>query len=97
MSKESNVGKPRYTEGFKEQMIALVRSGRKPVELAKEFGCHATTIQYWVRRATYKQEKLSADERQELLRLRKRLRQVEEERDILAKATAWFADKSHSV
>jgi transposase len=37
---------------------------------------------------------LSATERQELVELRRRLKQVQMERDILAKATAWFAGKS---
>lgn len=37
---------------------------------------------------------LSVAERQELIELRRRLRQVQMERDILAKATAWFASKS---
>jgi transposase len=97
MSKASETKKRRYSESFKEQIVSLVRSGRKPVELAKEFGCHATTIHYWLSSATSGQEKLSIDERQELLRLRKELRQVKEERDILAKATAWFAEKSQSV
>ncbi|MDO8778251.1 MAG: hypothetical protein Q7K57_57955 [Burkholderiaceae bacterium] len=35
---------------------------------------------------------LSANERQELIELRRKLRQVQMERDILAKATAWFAN-----
>ena len=35
---------------------------------------------------------LSANERQELIELRRKLRQVQLERDILAKATAWFAN-----
>jgi transposase len=37
---------------------------------------------------------LSVAERQELIELRRRLKQVQMERDILAKATAWFAGKS---
>ena len=91
--------KPPYLAQFREQMIELVRTGRKPGELAKEFGCHATSIVNWVRQADEasgtapsQAGALSASERQELIELRRKLRQVQMERDILAKATAWFAN-----
>lgn len=90
--------KPPYPAQFREQMIDLVRAGRKPGELAREFGCHVTSILNWVRQANASKGvtptqsgALSADERQELIDLRRKLRQVQMERDILAKATAWFA------
>lgn len=91
--------KPPYPAQFREQMIELVRTGRKPGELAKEFGCHATSIVNWVRQADeasgtapVQAGALSASERQELIELRRKLRQVQMERNILAKATAWFAN-----
>lgn len=40
---------------------------------------------------------LSTAEREELVRLRRQLRQVQQERDILAKATAWFAGRSDAT
>lgn len=90
--------KPPYPAQFREQMIELVRAGRKPGELAREFGCHVTSILNWVRQAEAsgsvmrpQSDALNANERQELIELRRRLRQVQLERDILAKATAWFA------
>ena len=88
--------KPPYPAQFREQMIELVRAGRKPGELAHEFGCHVTSILNWVRQAETASGvvpvgALSASERQELIELRRKLRQVQMERDILAKATAWFA------
>lgn len=43
--------KPPYAPGFRQQMVELVRSGRKPSELSKEFGCHTTSILSWVRQA----------------------------------------------
>ena len=80
-------------------MVELVRAGRKPSELAKEFGCHVTSILNWVRlsesaphSAPANGSALSAAERQELIELRGKLKQVQLERDILAKATAWFAN-----
>ena len=86
-------------------MVELVLAGGDPKELAKEFGCHVTSIQSWMRAAGIKQSSgtvvhyvsnasgsLTDSERQELQQLRKKLKQVEMERDILAKATAWFAN-----
>ena len=91
--------KPPYPAQFREQMIELVRAGRKPGELSKEFGCHATSIMNWMRQADEvsgvapsQAGALTASERQELIELRRKLRQVQMERDILAKATAWFAN-----
>lgn len=43
--------KPPYPAQFREQMVELVRAVRKPGELAKEFGCHVTSILSWVRLA----------------------------------------------
>ena len=93
--------KPPYPAQFREQMIELVRAGRKPGELAHEFGCHVTSILNWVRQADAASGvmptpsgALSASERQELIELRRKLRQVQTERDILAKATAWFASNA---
>lgn len=91
-----------YAQGFRDQMVELVRAGRNPNELAKEFGCHVTSILSWVRKAggvgaarlPADVAALNAQERQELIELRRKLRQVQMERDILAKATAWFANKS---
>lgn len=94
--------KPPYPAQFREQIIELVRTGRRPSELSKEFGCHTTTILSWVRQVGIRpnngqvasSSELSGDERKELMELRRKLRQVEQERDILAKAMAWFANKS---
>ena len=43
--------KPPYAQGFRDQMVELVRSGRSPGDLSKEFGCHVTSILGWVRKA----------------------------------------------
>lgn len=97
--------KPPYAQGFRDQIVELVRTGRKPSELANEFGCHVTSILSWVRQAggsgatalPANVAALNAQERQELIELRRKLRQVQMERDILAKATAWFAVKSEKT
>ena len=97
--------KPAYPPEFRQQMVELVALGKCPRQLSKEFGCHYTSIQTWCRAAgvpirsnqanalaATSISSLSANERQELLELRKKLKRVEMERDILAKATAWFAN-----
>jgi transposase len=98
MSKPKNT-KPPYPAEFRQQIVELARAGRKPKDLAAEFGCHAATIGEWLRRADgmttpLQAEPLSGDERRELNELRRKNRQLQQERDILAKATAWFSAKS---
>ena len=99
--------KPPYPAAFRQQMVELVRAGRGVTELAREFGCNASSIHHWVNAASLDKAPsstaaegdtpLSASERHELLDLRRKLKQVQMERDILAKATAWFAGKSEKT
>jgi len=97
--------KPPYPAAFRQQMVELVRAGRGVSELAREFGCNASSIHAWIRAADPldggtpidQVKPLSASERQELVELRRRFKQVQQERDILAKATAWFAAKSEKT
>ena len=87
--------RPPYPPEFRRQMIELVRVGRNPEELAKEFEPTAQTIRNWVAQADRdegrRDDGLSSVEREELRGLRREVRRLREERDILAKATAWFA------
>jgi transposase len=73
----------------------LVRSGRTPEELSREFEPTAQSIWNWVRQADRdegrRQDGATSSEREELSRLRRENRQLRQERDILAKAAAWFA------
>ena len=50
MSRQNNP-KPPYPAQFRQQMIDLIATGRRPSELAKEFGCHETSILSWMRAA----------------------------------------------
>jgi len=88
----------RYTPEFKRQMVDLVRGGRTPASLAKEFGPSAWTIGLWVKQAARDAGKgdggLTTAEREELVRLRRENRKLKEEREILSKAAAWFATES---
>ena len=90
-----------YAPEYRRQMVELVRTGRTPGELAREFECSAQAIRNWVRQAERddgrREDGLTTVEREELRRLRREVRQLREEREILAKATAWFARETGSV
>ena len=91
-----------YPPEFRQQIVELVRAGRKPFELAREFGCSPQSIHLWVAEANLAAGEpqldanapLSDGEREELTRLRREVQQLKTERDILAKATAWFAGRN---
>lgn len=91
-----------YPPEFRRQMVELVRSGRTPQDLAREFEPNAQSIAHWVRLAereagVSKGGGTTGAEREELTRLRRENHRLRQERDILAKAAAWFAkDKTPS-
>ena len=98
--KKANYSRPTYSPEYRRQLVELVRSGRKPSELSKEFGVHEGTIRTWVRQATVDAGgggtgELTTDERTELSRLRRQVAQLEEEREILKKFAAWSAQESN--
>lgn len=88
--------RPAYPPEFREQIVALHRSGRPVAELAREFEPTEQTIRTWVEKADPTAASTDAD-RDELRRLRKEVRRLQQERDILAKAAAWFARETGSV
>jgi len=93
--------RPPYSPEFRQQIIELVQAGRSPEELAREFEPTAQTIGNWVKQADLddgrRQDGLTTAERQELVRLRREIKQVRLEREILAKAAAWFARETGSI
>ncbi len=93
--------RPPYPPEFREQMVELVRSGRSPEELAREFEPSAQAIRNWVSQADRDEGRradgLTSVERDELRRLRRENRQLRQEREILAKAAAWFARETGSI
>jgi transposase len=92
--------RPPYPAEFREQMVELVRAGRKPADLAEEFEPTATSIRAWVRQADrdegLRDDGLTTDEREELRRLRHENRELKKDREILVKAAAWFARETGS-
>ena len=93
--------RPPYPPEFREQILELVKAGRSPVELAQEFEPSAQTIREWIKQAELdageRQDGLSSPEREELARLRRENKQLRLEREILAKAAAWFARETDAV
>ncbi len=90
-----------YPPEFREQMVALVRAGRTPESLSREFEPTAQTIHNWVKQddldAGRRTDGLTTAERDELRRLRRENKQLKIEREILKKAAAWFARETDSV
>ena len=89
-----------YPPAFRRQLVELVRSGRTPEELSREFEPSAQAIRNWVAQADRdegrRSDGLSTDEREELRRLRQENKRLKVEREILKKAAAWFARESES-
>ena len=87
-----------YPLEFRREAVALLRSSGKPVpQLADELGISPQSLRNWARQIDVdagKAEGLSSDEREELRRLRRELKIVTEEREILKKAAAFFAKDS---
>ena len=87
-----------YPPEFRRQLVELVRSGRTPEELSREFEPTAQSITHWVKQAERdagrRTDGPTSAEREELIRLRRENHRLRQERDILSKAAAWFARES---
>ena len=90
-----------FSPEFRAEAVRLARSSDKSITaVAKELDITVSCLHNWVRQAANDENRdpqgaLSTDERAELTRLRRELRNAEEERDFLKKAAAYFA-KSQS-
>ena len=83
-----------YTEDFKRDAVALVtEQGYKPSEAARSLGVGDNLVRRWMREFEDKASgaQLGADEREELKRLRKESRMLRMEKEILKKASQYFA------
>ena len=89
--------RPPYPSEFRRRIVELARSGRTLSSLSEEFGCTEVSIRSWLRQDErdkgQRQDGLTSEEKQELTRLRREVKVLREERDILSKAAAWFAQE----
>ena len=87
-----------FTPEFKRDAVRLVKQGKSVTEVARDLGIARSLLQYWMReqrgqseRTSSSREKLPSDA-ERIHQLEKELRDAREERDILKKALAYFAD-----
>lgn len=86
-----------YTEEFKKQMVQLYNSGKSQNSIAKEYELTASTLRKWVDRINATGSSIAKDNRtpmeEELIKLRKRNKQLEMEVDILKQAALIIGQK----
>ena len=91
----------RYPPEYKERIVELVRAGRSPGSLAREFEPTEQTIRNWVKQADLdegrRSDGLTTEARSKMLRLKRENKRLRMERDILKRAAAWFARESGSI
>lgn len=98
MEKRQQRPRRSFTPEFKAEVVELCRAGDRSIgQVARDLGLTETAVRAWVRQADVdagRRDGLSTAERQELTGLRKENRILREERDILKRATAFFAKET---
>ena len=94
------MGKTRapYPAEFKEEAVRLVKSSGKPMaQIARELGVSFESLRHWIKQSeieTGDRQGLTLGEREELSRLRREVKVLQQEREILKKAAAFFASET---
>jgi transposase len=93
--------RPTYPPEFRRRLVELVRSGRSVNEVAREFQVARQSVVNWIKQEDLdtgrRTDGLTTQEHKELTSLRKRVRELEEEKIILKKAAAWFARETRTI
>ena len=88
----------KFTPEFMAEAVAMVEaSGGQIAKIAQELGLHGSSLGNWVRQAREEAAGApAAEERAEMKELRRELDRVTRERDILAKAVAFFSGSTRN-
>jgi transposase len=92
--------RPAYSEQFRREALELVRQGRTIPDVAGSLGVSPQSLRNWMRQNERdrgeRDDGLTSAEREELRELRTRVKRLQQERDILKRATALFARETES-
>ncbi len=92
--------RPPYPEEFRREAVELVRSGRKVSDVAQSLGVTEQSLRNWVKQTQLdlreRDDGLRSAEREELGELRRKVKRVEQERDLLKRAAAFFARETET-
>ena len=92
--------RPPYPPEFRREAVALVRSGRSVKDVAESLGCSDQSLHNWVRQDQLdrreRDDGVTSTERDELRQLRRRVKRLEQEREILKRAAAFFAAETET-
>jgi len=98
MAKKTTRVRRSFTPQFKRDAVSMVQAGKSVTEVARNLGVGHSLLQYWKNQVEKKEQEAfpgrgnASPELEELRRVQKELEDVREERDILKKALAYFAD-----
>lgn len=86
-----------YEEAFKKQIVALFNNGKSLADINREYGIAKSTIKTWVERqnesGSFSINDVRTAEEKELIELRKKIKQLEMENDILKQAALILGKK----
>ena len=92
--------RPPYPEEFRREAVQLVRGGRKIPDVATSLGVTEQSLRNWVKQDQLERRErddgVTLAERQELHELRRKVKRLEQERDLLKRAAAFFARETET-